>query len=81
MYTSVGESAWKTLGEKGKNEWYKKFDEERKTNINNFTALVRRMYTEHTKRHPDYETAFESIVHFNDFSTDSDSSSSSSESD
>ena len=74
MRVSQAESTWKNLGEKEKSTWYKKFNEMREKNIDDFTALVRRMYTEHTKRHPDYETAFESIVHFNDFSTDSDSS-------
>ena len=71
MRVSQAESTWKNLGEKEKSTWYKKFNEMRLKNIDDFTALVRRMYTEHTKCHPDHATVDKNGLYLESFCSDS----------
>ena len=54
------------------NYLYRKF---KQTNIEDFTALVRRMYTNHTKCHPDHETVDKNGLYSEYFYSDSSSSS------
>ena len=43
----------------------------REKNIDDFTALVRRMYTEHTKCHPDHATVDKNGLYLESFCSDS----------
>ena len=45
--------------------------EMREKNIDDFTALVRRMYTEHTKCHPDHATVDKNGLYLESFCSDS----------